>query len=56
LAALDGDTGVCGSVDPEALSASEIPPRAAIDNKADTTQNRMIFIAPLYTTSSRVNR
>lgn len=40
---------------PEALRASEIPPWAAIDNKDDSTQNRMVFIAPLFTSSPRVD-
>jgi len=54
-AALDGDTGVRGSGGPEALRASGIPPWAAIDNRTDSTQNPMVFIAPLFTPSPRVD-
>jgi hypothetical protein len=53
VAALDGDTGVWGSGGPEALRASEIPPSAS-DNKTDST-NPMVFIARLFTSSSRVD-
>jgi hypothetical protein len=49
FAALVGDAGVRGGGGAEALCASGIPPGAAIDNKADSTQNFMIFIVPLPT-------
>jgi hypothetical protein len=49
VAALDGATGVLGSGCLEAPRASEIPPWAAIDNKTGSTQNPMVFIAPLFT-------
>jgi len=51
--AMDRDAGVWGSGGPEALRASEIPPWAAIDNKTDSTQNPMVFSAPLFTSPLR---
>jgi hypothetical protein len=46
---MDGDAGDWGSGSTEALKASDIPPWAAIDTKADSTQNPIDFIATLRT-------
>jgi len=54
FAALDGDTGVCpGGGGSEALRASEIPPWAASDSKADSTQDPTAFTAPFFTSPLR---
>jgi len=45
FAALDGDAGVWGSVGPEALRASVIPPWAAAIHSRTDTQNPATFIA-----------
>ena len=56
---MDGDAGVWGNGSREPLRASDIPPWAAIDTKADSTQNPMDFIAtpsfviPLANTAGR---
>jgi len=46
---MDGDACVWGSGRPEALTASEIPLWVAIDNKAHSAKNPMVFIAPFFT-------
>jgi len=56
---MDSDAGVRGIGSTEALRASEIPPWAAIDTKADNKHNPMDFIAtplsvtPLANTAGR---
>ena len=59
VVAMDGDAGDWGSGSTEALKASDIPPWAAIDTRADSTHNPMDFIAtplpviPLSNTAGR---
>jgi hypothetical protein len=52
---MDGAAGVWRSGGSEAPRASAIPPKVAIDNKPDSTQSFMVFIAPLLASPPRQN-